>query len=163
MSGDPTTPVLKLIQLPHAQGLPLPQYQTSGAAGLDLVAAVAENAAVTLTPGHMSTIPTGLVMALPQGHEGQVRARSGLAIRHGLTLINGVGTIDEDYRGEVMVGLINLGSEPFEITRGMRIAQLVVCPVTHVQIEAVTTLDQTIRGEKGFGSTGLTDKKSTSR
>ncbi|MEO0547379.1 MAG: dUTP diphosphatase [Pseudomonadota bacterium] len=151
MSG----PTLSFLQLPHADGLALPSYQTDGAAGMDLLAAIAVDKPVTLQPGMRTVIPTGLQMALPQGHEGQVRARSGLAIKHGITLTNSVGTIDEDYRGEVMVGLINLGQEAFEITRGMRIAQLIIMPVTRVTVARVTTLPETLRGAGGFGSTGF--------
>ncbi|MEL6744402.1 MAG: dUTP diphosphatase [Pseudomonadota bacterium] len=150
-----SSPTLSLLQLPHADGLALPSYQTDGAAGMDLLAAIAVDKPVTLQPGMRTVIPTGLQMALPQGHEGQVRARSGLAIKHGITLTNSVGTIDEDYRGEVMVGLINLGQEAFEITRGMRIAQLIIMPVTRVTVARVTTLPETLRGAGGFGSTGF--------
>ncbi|MEL6946156.1 MAG: dUTP diphosphatase [Pseudomonadota bacterium] len=156
MSAGPASPSLKLVQLPSAADLPLPAYQTEGAAGLDLLAAVPEHEPLEMQPGAIAAVPTGLKMALPKGHEGQVRARSGLAIKHGITVINGIGTIDEDYRGEVHVGLINLGSKVFAITRGMRIAQLVVCPITRVTIEPVTELDPTPRGLGGFGSTGLT-------
>ncbi|MEM1038040.1 MAG: dUTP diphosphatase [Pseudomonadota bacterium] len=154
-SPSVSSPTLSLLQLSHAEGLALPSYQTDGAAGMDLLAALHAEEPVTLEPGARTVIPTGLQMALPQGHEGQVRARSGLAIKHGITLTNGVGTVDEDYRGEVMVGLINLGQEAFEITRGMRIAQLVVMPVTRVTVAGVATLPETARGAGGFGSTGL--------
>lgn len=155
MSGATQSPSLSMLQLPHGEGLPLPAYQTEGAAGLDLLAAVAEDAPVTIGPGARAIVPTGLQMALPAGHEGQVRARSGLALKHGIALANGVGTIDEDYRGEVMVGLVNLGQTAFDITRGMRIAQLVVMPVTRVSVVSVTTLPDTERGGGGLGSTGL--------
>ena len=144
--------VLKIERLPASHGLDLPAYETSGAAGMDLRAAV--DTPLTIAPGERVLIPTGLVMELPRGHEGQVRPRSGLAIKHGITLINSPGTIDEDYRGEVMVPLVNHGTEPFEVTRGMRIAQLVVAPVVQVRVEETTAIGETRRGDGGFGSTG---------
>jgi dUTP pyrophosphatase len=130
----------------------LPAYQTAGSAGLDLRAALSE----TLTLGSLerAAVPTGLCMALPLGFEGQVRPRSGLAFRHGLTVANAPGTIDADYRGEIKVLLVNLGAEPVVIERGMRVAQLVVAPVVQVQLRPVATLDETVRGSSGFGSTG---------
>jgi dUTP pyrophosphatase len=145
---------VELIRLPHAAGLPLPAYQTEHAAGLDLVAAVPADAPVILAPGARALVPTGLVIALPEGYEAQVRPRSGLALKHGITLPNSPGTIDADYRGEVMVILANLGEAPFTIRRGERIAQLVVAPVTHAKLVEVDTLSSTARGAGGFGSTG---------
>ncbi len=130
----------------------LPRYETAGAAGMDLVAA--PEAAVTLYPGQRTLIPTGIAIALPSGYEGQVRPRSGLAVHHGVTLINAPGTIDEDYRGEVKVAMVNLGAEPFVIEPGMRVAQLVVAPVSQLTIEEAAELDSTARGQGGFGHTG---------
>jgi dUTP pyrophosphatase len=151
---------LKLARLPHGADLPLPAYQSAGAAGLDLMAAVPESAPLTLGPGQRALVPTGLSIALPNGTEGQVRPRSGLAARHGITVLNAPGTIDSDYRGEVQVILVNFGEEPFEVTRGMRIAQLVVTPVVHADVMEFRKLNTTARGAKGFGSTGqrLIDK-----
>ena len=139
-------------RLPHGADLPLPTYASAGAAGLDLLAAVAE--AVVLPPGGRALIPTGLAVALPAGHELQVRPRSGLALRHGIVLPNSPGTIDEDYRGELQVILLNAGNESFTVTRGMRIAQAVLAPVLRVEWREVESLDETARGEGGFGSTG---------
>jgi len=139
-------------RFPGGEDLPLPAYETDQAAGCDLRAAVPEP--VTLAPGERALIPTGLGFALPADHEAQVRPRSGLAVRHGITVLNAPGTIDADYRGEVKVPLINLGTEPFTITRGERIAQLVVAPVTRVDWREVAALDETARGSGGFGSTG---------
>lgn len=147
-------PSLVIRRLPHAAGLPLPAYQSAGAAGLDLVAAVADDAPLTVAPGARVQVPTGLQIALPAGTEGQVRPRSGLAAKHGLTVLNAPGTIDADYRGEVGVLLVNLGAEPVTIARGDRIAQLVVAPVLQVVIEEADTLPDTVRGAGGFGSTG---------
>ncbi len=130
----------------------LPRYETAGAAGMDLVAA--PEATVTLYPGQRTLIPTGIAIALPPGYEGQVRPRSGLAVHHGVTLINAPGTIDEDYRGEVKVAMVNLGAEPFVIEPGMRVAQLVVAPVSRLTIEEAAELDSTARGQGGFGHTG---------
>jgi dUTP pyrophosphatase len=146
---------LPIRRLPHAEGLPLPAYATDGAAGLDLVAAVPLDAPLTLNPGARAAVPTGLEMAIPPGFEGQVRPRSGLALKHGVTVLNAPGTIDADYRGEVAVILINLGAEPVAIARGDRIAQLVVAAVARAAPVAVTELDATLRGAGGFGSTGL--------
>lgn len=145
---------VRVRRLPHARGLDLPAYQSAGAAGLDLVAAVGKPAPVTLLPLDRALIPTGLVLGLPEGYEAQVRSRSGLALRHGVTVLNSPGTIDCDYRGEVMVLLVNLGREPAVIARGDRIAQLVVTPVTRAQLVVARTLDDTARGAGGFGSTG---------
>jgi dUTP pyrophosphatase len=145
---------VKIMRLPHGQDLPLPSYQSEHAAGLDLSAAVPADAAVTLAPGARALVPTGIAIALPLGHEAQVRPRSGLAARHGVTVLNAPGTIDADYRGEVQVLLINLGSEAVAITRGMRIAQLVIAPVSHAALREAPSLDETHRGTSGFGSTG---------
>lgn len=143
---------VRLARLPHADGLPLPSYESAGAAGMDLRAAV--EAPVVLEPGARSAVPTGLTIALPPGYEGQVRPRSGLALRQGVTALNSPGTIDADYRGEVKVILINHGSAAVTIARGDRIAQLVVAPVTQIEWAEVASLDPTGRGERGFGSTG---------
>jgi dUTP pyrophosphatase len=142
-------------RLPHGEGLPLPRAQTDGAAGMDLVAALPEDAPVTLAPRERIAVPTGLELAIPPGYEGQVRPRSGLAFKHGLTVVNAPGTIDSDYRGEVKVLLINLGADPVEIVRGERIAQLVIAPVTVADLITVEKLDETTRGIGGFGSTGI--------
>jgi dUTP pyrophosphatase len=146
---------LEIMRLPHAAGLPLPAYQSAGAAGLDLMAAVPEDAPVTLAPGQRANVPTGISIALPPGTEGQVRPRSGLAARHGVTVLNSPGTVDSDYRGEIQIILVNLGLESFSITRGLRIAQLVIAPVLHAQVTEQKKLTKTTRGAKGFGSTGL--------
>jgi dUTP pyrophosphatase len=139
--------------LPHGQGLPLPDYATTGAAGMDAVAAVAETH--MLAPGERFPVPLGFCMAIPDGYEVQVRPRSGLAMKHGITVPNSPGTIDSDYRGEVKALLINLGQEPFAIERGMRICQLVPAAVTRATLAVVETLDDTQRGAGGFGSTGV--------
>ncbi len=149
-----TSVTLRIVRLPHGEGLPLPSRQSNSAAGLDVVAAVAEDVPLVLAPGTRTLVPTGFVLELPQGHEGQLRPRSGLALKHGITLLNSPGTIDADYRGEVMVLLVNLGPEPFTVRRGERIAQLIVAPVTQVEIEPVEALQATRRGQGGFGSTG---------
>jgi dUTP pyrophosphatase len=141
-----------VVVLPHGEGLPLPAYQTPGSAGADLRAAVP--AALTLGPGERRVVPTGLAIALPTGYEAQIRPRSGLAVKHGVTVLNAPGTIDADYRGELQVPLINHGAEPFTIARGDRIAQLVIAPVVQVAWDPVASLDATTRGEAGFGSTG---------
>jgi dUTP pyrophosphatase len=148
------TPTIDVVRLAHAEGLPLPAYETAHAAGMDLRAAVAEDAPVTLRPGARDAVPTGLAMAIPPGFEGQVRPRSGLALRSGVTCLNTPGTIDADYRGEVKVILINLGEADFTIRRGDRIAQLVIAPVTAAAWKEVDALAETARGEGGFGSTG---------
>lgn len=139
--------------LPHFGELPLPAYATTGAAGMDIVAAVTED--LVLAPGARSAVPTGLSMAVPAGHEVQVRPRSGLALRHGVTVANAPGTIDSDYRGEVKILLVNLGDADFTVSRGMRIAQIVLAPVTRADPKLVEELDDTARGSGGFGSTGL--------
>lgn len=148
------TVALRILRLPHAEGLPLPAYQSADAAGFDLIAAVPEDGAVTLAPSDRVLVPTGLVFELDCGYEAQVRPRSGLALKHGITVLNSPGTIDADYRGEVKVLLINLGGARFLIQRGDRIAQAVIAPVTHVRIEEAQVLNGTDRGENGFGSTG---------
>lgn len=145
---------VRVQRLAHADGLPLPQYQTADAAGLDLMAAVAQNEPIELAPGGRVIVPTGLAIALPQGFEAQVRPRSGLAFKHGVTVLNAPGTIDADYRGEVGVLLVNLGDAVFSIERGMRIAQLVIAPVWRGVWVDSDALDDTERSEGGFGSTG---------
>jgi dUTP pyrophosphatase len=150
------TPLVRMTWLPGAdRTLPLPAYQTAGAAGADLRANLPGQAPVTLPPGGRALIPTGLAMAIPTGFEGQVRPRSGLALRHGVTLMNSPGTIDSDYRGPVAVILFNAGDQPFTVTHGDRIAQLVIAPVTQVGFALADTLDDTARGAGGFGSTGV--------
>lgn len=149
-----TAPTVRLMALPHFAGLEPPQYKTAEAAGVDLCAAVPEGAPLTVPPGARVLIPTGLAMALPAGFEAQVRPRSGLALKHGVTVLNSPGTIDSDYRGEVQIILINLGVEMFEIRRGERIAQMVIAPVVQAQFELADSLDETARGAGGFGSTG---------
>ena len=146
---------VRVERLPHAEGLPLPAYETSGSAGMDLRAAVAGDAPLTLAPGARALVPTGLKIALEPGFEAQVRPRSGLALKHGLTCLNSPGTVDSDYRGEVQVLLVNLGEEKFVVERGMRIAQLVVAPVVQAQVEERELATMTDRGAGGFGSTGL--------
>ena len=148
------TPTIPIVRLPHAEGLPLPAYETAQAAGMDLRAAVPEGEPLTLKPGARFAVPTGLAMAIPDGFEGQVRPRSGLAFKHGVTCLNSPGTIDADYRGEVKVILINHGAEDFVIRRGERIGQLIVAPVVQTQWAQVESLDDTVRGAGGFGSTG---------
>jgi dUTP pyrophosphatase len=145
---------LRILRLPHAADLPLPAYQSDRAAGFDLVAALPANAPVTIAPGERAMIPTGVAVALPPGHEGQIRPRSGIALRHGVTVLNSPGTIDADYRGEIQVILANLGTEKFEITRGTRIAQMIIAPIIQVKIVESGALDSTGREAGGFGSTG---------
>jgi len=145
---------VRIMRLPHGADLPLPAYQSALAAGLDLLAAVPADAPATIAPGHRGLIPTGIAIALPAGHEAQVRPRSGLALRHGVTVLNTPGTIDADYRGEIQIILVNLGTEPFVIDRGMRIAQLVIAPISHVKLVESASLDSTERSVGGFGSTG---------
>jgi dUTP pyrophosphatase len=147
-------PVIPITRLPHGEGLPLPAYETAGAAGMDLRAAVPDDEPLVLRPGARFPTPTGLAFALPQGFEGQVRPRSGLAAKQGVTCLNTPGTIDADYRGEVKVILINLGEEDVTIRRGDRIAQLVIAPVVQAEWREVEALDETPRGAGGFGSTG---------
>ena len=145
---------VQITVLPHAEGLALPEPSTTGSAGLDLRAAVPEDAPVVLEPGGFALVPTGLQVALPPGTEGQVRPRSGLAAKFGVTVLNSPGTVDADYRGEVKVILVNHGSESFEVTRGERIAQMVVAQYVPVRLVPVESLDETARGAGGFGSTG---------
>jgi dUTP pyrophosphatase len=149
-----TRVTLRVRRLPHGLGLPLPAYASADAAGLDLAAAVPQDAPMHLAPGERGLVPTGLAIAVPPGFEAQLRPRSGLAVRHGVTVLNTPGTIDADYRGEVMVVLINHGDEAFSVTRGMRIAQLIVAPVMRAEILEFEELDLTRRGSGGFGSTG---------
>jgi dUTP pyrophosphatase len=146
------------VRLEHAEGLPAPSYASEGAAGLDLVAALPAAQPVTIAPQSWAAIPTGLVFEIPRGFQGEVRPRSGLALRHAVTVLNAPGTIDSDYRGEVRVLLINLSPEPFTVTRGMRVAQFVITPVARATLQPVVALSATSRGEGGFGSTGLTSK-----
>ena len=145
---------VRVLRLPHGGDLPLPSYQSARAAGLDLLAAVPADTATSIAPGGRALVPTGIAIALPAGFEAQVRPRSGLAVKNGLTVLNAPGTIDADYRGEIQVLLVNLGAESVSITRGMRIAQLVIAPVSHAQLREVASLDETPRGMGGFGSTG---------
>lgn len=151
-----------VLVLPHGEGLPLPDYATSGAAGLDLIAALPEGEKLTLAPLARAAVPTGLCLALPEGLEAQVRPRSGLALKQGLTVLNAPGTVDADYRGEVKVLLVNLGDSPVQLERGQRIAQLIVAPVTRIQLVRTGNLEETTRGSGGFGSTGL-DGRAVSR
>jgi dUTP pyrophosphatase len=146
---------VRVLRLPHGAGLPLPAYQSALAAGLDLLAAVPEQAPVTIASGGRTMIPTGIAIALPAGSEGQIRPRSGLAARHGVTVLNAPGTIDADYRGEVQVILINHGTEPFIVSRGMRVAQLVIARVARATLIEVDDLDATERASGGIGSTGM--------
>ena len=156
---------VKIMRLPHGASLPLPAYQSADAAGLDLMAAVPADTPVTIAPGGRAQISTGIAIELPRGFEGQVRPRSGLASRHGVTVLNTPGTVDADYRGEIQVFLVNLGSESFAVERGQRIAQLVIAPVFHAQLLEAQKLGKTSRGAKGFGSTGkgAIDKKPKNR
>lgn len=146
-----------IARLPHGAGLALPQAKSALAAGIDLSAAVPADAPLVLQPGGRALVPTGFTIALPRGYEAQVRPRSGLAVDYGVTVLNAPGTIDADYRGEIRVPLINHGAVPFTVTRGMRIAQLVVAPVTEVDLDEVAELPASARGTAGFGSTGLSD------
>ena len=147
-----TNITINVKRLPHAEGSALPAYQSAGAAGMDIMAALAEP--VYLAPGVRTAIPTGLSMSVPAGYEAQIRPRSGLAFRHGLTVVNAPGTIDSDYRGEIKILLINLGAETIEISHGMRIAQMVIAPVVQASLQEVDSLSDTDRGAGGFGSTG---------
>ena len=159
MSGGEQVAV-RIMRLPHGADLPLPQYQSALAAGLDLYAAVPADAPLEIAPGARALIPTGVAIALPPGHEGQVRPRSGLAFRHGVTVLNSPGTVDADYRGELQVILINLGTEPFIVQRGMRIAQIVIAPVQRAALAESNSLDKTKRESGGFGSTGIAEPTS---
>ena len=144
---------VKIQKLPHAQDLPLPAYESAEAAGADICAALPQGA-ILLHPMQRMAIPTGLAMSIPMGYEAQIRPRSGLAIKQGLSMVNSPGTIDSDYRGEVKILAINLGREPIEITHGMRIAQMIIAPVIQAEFDEAETLDETVRGTSGFGSTG---------
>ena len=145
---------VRIKRLLHGADLPLPDYQSALAAGLDLLAAVPAEAPIELAPGARALVPTGIAIALPPGFEGQVRPRSGLAARHGITVLNAPGTVDSDYRGELQVILVNFGAEPFLISRGMRIAQLIAAPVQRIKLVEVDALESTARAQGGFGSTG---------
>lgn len=149
--------IVSIKRLPHGADLPLPSYQSAAAAGLDLLAAVAADAPLTIAPGRHAAVPTGVAIALPAGTEAQVRPRSGLARSHGVTVLNAPGTIDADYRGEIQVLLINHGTEPFAVTRGMRVAQLVIARVARIELRETSELDGTARGSGGFGSTGTSN------
>jgi dUTP pyrophosphatase len=146
---------IPFLPLPHGADLPLPRRQTEGAAGMDLLAALPEGEPLSLQPGARALIPCGFAMALPLGYEAQIRPRSGLAVRHGITVLNSPGTVDADYRGEIMVPLINLGQDLFTVSRGDRVAQMVVAPVTAAALAPTAVLDETPRGSAGFGSTGV--------
>lgn len=146
---------IPFARLAHGADLPAPSYATDGAAGLDLIAAVPETEPLNIQPGEWLAVPTGLTFAIPPGFEGQVRPRSGLALKHGVTVLNAPGTVDSDYRGEVKVMLINNGREAFAVTRGMRIAQILFAKVERVEMNEVAALDETVRGDGGFGSTGM--------
>ena len=148
---DTATP-LSVVRLPHGEGLDLPAYETSGSAGMDIRAAVNEQ--LVIAPGKRALVPTGLILEIPEGYEVQIRPRSGLAYKHGITCLNTPGTIDSDYRGEIMILLINLGEEDFAIERGMRIAQMILAPVSRARIETADLTSVTERGSGGFGSTG---------
>ena len=148
-------PALNLLRLAHADGIELPSYETAGAAGMDLRAAVTADEPLVLKPGARALVPTGFIFEVPNGYEAQIRPRSGLAIKNGITCLNTPGTVDSDYRGEVKVILANLGQEDFVIERGMRIAQMVIAPVTQVEVFEVSETSSTARGTGGFGSTGV--------
>jgi dUTP pyrophosphatase len=150
---------IRILRLPHGADLPLPAYQSAGAAGFDLLAAVPADAPLLIPPSARATVPTGFALALPEGAEAQVRPRSGLAARHGVTVLNSPGTIDADYRGEVLVVLANFGDAPFLVERGARIAQLVIAPVLRPALREVAALDSTSRGSGGFGSTGIASNR----
>lgn len=150
-----SSPRLGIIRLDHSRGLDLPSYETTGSAGLDLRAAVPDDRQIVLLPGRRALVPTGLIFEIPEGYEAQIRPRSGLAFKHGITCLNTPGTIDSDYRGEVKVLLINLGDDDFRIERGMRIAQAVISPVVQAVIDERDAVTETARGEGGFGSTGV--------
>jgi dUTP pyrophosphatase len=149
---------IPFMRMPHADDLPPPSYESEGAAGLDLVAALPAAEPVVIAPKSWAAIPTGLAFEIPRGYQGEIRPRSGLALRHAVTVLNAPGTIDSDYRGEVRVLLINFGPEAFSVSRGMRVAQLVFVPVARATLNAVKSIGTTVRGERGFGSTGLDSK-----
>jgi dUTP pyrophosphatase len=153
-----TTLNVPFTRMPHAIGLPAPAYETEGAAGVDLIAALPDTDPMLIAPRGWAAIPTGLIFEIPHGFQGEVRPRSGLALRHGVTVLNAPGTIDSDYRGEVRVLLVNFGPEPFSVTRGMRVAQLIFTQAFRAKLHTVETLNVTTRGEGGFGSTGLHSK-----
>lgn len=155
MTKATAIPTLNLVRLPHGDGLDLPTYESAGAAGMDLRAAISEGDRLVIRPGKRVLVPTGFVFEIPAGYEGQVRPRSGLAFKHGITCLNTPGTIDSDYRGEVQVLLINLGDEKFVVERGMRIAQMVIAPVVQVAVREAAIAGETGRGAGGFGSTGV--------
>lgn len=148
-------PTINIKRLDHADGVELPSYETEGSAGMDIRSAVLEDSPLVLAPNERALVPTGLIFEIPQGYEVQIRPRSGLAFKNGITCLNTPGTIDSDYRGEIKVLLINLGSEDFKITRGMRIAQMIVAPVTQAKLVETNELGETDRGAGGFGSTGV--------
>jgi dUTP pyrophosphatase len=150
---------VRILRLPHGADLSLPSHQSANASGLDLLAAVPAGTPLTIAPGAYVAVPTGIAIALPPGTEAQVRPRSGLARQHGVTVLNSPGTVDADYRGEIQVLLINHGKEPFTVTRGMRMAQLVIAQVAPIALREVTELDGTARGNAGFGSTGAGDTR----
>ncbi|MGH6858668.1 MAG: dUTP diphosphatase [Phyllobacterium sp.] len=153
-SASANTPALGLVRLPHGEGLDLPAYETPGSAGMDLRAAVPDDRPLLLLPGRRALVPSGLIFEIPAGFEAQIRPRSGLALKHGITCLNTPGTIDSDYRGEVKVLLINLGDDEFYVTRGMRIAQVIIAPVAQLPLEERNHAAETARGTGGFGSTG---------
>jgi dUTP pyrophosphatase len=153
-----TTLNVPFTRMPHAIGLPAPAYETEGAAGVDLIAALPDTDPMLIAPRGWAAIPTGLIFEIPHGFQGEVRPRSGLALRHGVTVLNAPGTIDSDYRGEVRVLLVNFGPEPCSVTRGMRVAQLIFTQAFRAKLHTVETLNVTTRGEGGFGSTGLHSK-----
>lgn len=155
ISNSNSAPRLGIVRLAHAHGLALPSYETAGSAGLDLRAAVPEDRQIVLLPGRRALVPTGLIFELPEGYEAQIRPRSGLAFKHGITCLNTPGTIDSDYRGEIKVLLVNLGDDDFRIERGMRIAQAIIAPVVQAIVEERASAGETARGTGGFGSTGM--------
>jgi len=157
--NDANAPNVPVKRLPHGKNLPMPAYESAEASGLDLVAAIDEDAATIIAPGGRALVPTGLAMALPPGFEAQIRPRSGLAAKNGVTVLNSPGTIDADYRGEVKVILINHGDAPFEVNRGDRIAQMVIGPVRQVLLVEAEDLEATDRGDGGFGSTGVRGRR----
>ncbi len=147
---------VSITYLPHGDGLPLPGYATAGAAGMDVYAAVADDKPIVIQQGQRALVPTGIAISLPSGYEAQIRPRSGLALKHGIGMVNSPGTIDSDYRGEIMVLLINHGEQPFAVQRGVRIAQMIVAPVSRVNWSVIGELGPSARGANGFGSTGTT-------
>ena len=157
-----TGPLIEIKRLPHGADLQLPAYETAEAAGMDLRAALGADETVTLKPGQRALVPTGLSMAMPAGYEAQIRPRSGLAAKNGITVLNTPGTIDSDYRGELKIILINLGDEDFDITRDMRIAQMIIAPMVQARLQETDSLSDTVRGAGGFGSTG-TDAKGAAK